>query len=64
MYKRSKKIMAMVMSAAMVLSMTAVTRAEAADKKDNIEIRLASSRCLYISSRKLRNLMLWIMELP
>lgn len=42
MYKRSKKIMAMVMSAAMVLSMTAVTRAEAADKKDNIEIRLAS----------------------
>ena len=42
MYKRSKKIMAMVLSAAMVLSMTAVTRAEAADKKDNIEIRLAS----------------------
>lgn len=42
MYKRSKKIMAMVMSAAMVLSMTAVTRAEAADKKENIEIRLAS----------------------
>lgn len=42
MYKRSKKIMAMVMSAAMVLSMTAVTRVEAEGKKDNIEIRLAS----------------------
>lgn len=42
MYKRSKKILAMVMSAAMVLSMTAVTRVEAEGKKDNIEIRLAS----------------------
>lgn len=42
MYKRSKKILAMMMSAAMVLSMTAVSKVEAEGKKENIEIHLAS----------------------